>query len=436
MKRVLSLTDLFVIAAASIGPAFSLATVFGPMVAAGGSGTPIALAIVCAIMVCVAFSYRRMGARYPHAGSAYAWVREAFGRRTGAYAAWAMIVANIFAVVVTAVPAGTYTLSLLAPGLVDKPIADALVGCAWVVAGGVLLYFGIRPTARVTYALLIAELVILAIVAVAAFLHPIAANAVALAPAPRFLALIPAIVIGIWMIDGWEVSASTAEESEGQTQTPGIGGLIGLVIAAVILSLCMTAFVRVGSASDFASHVGDAMGFVGTVLGGNSWRLAVSITVLVSLAASLQTTLVYLTRSFYALGRDGILPKPLGRLDKRLQPAASIVVITVIGAASTVLSGASSTLQQFFQFVLGGTSFFLGLLFLMSAAAAVRLFKNDPSARIDGVFLPAVAVLALALVLAFSLIQGDAPTRLFILGSAAVGVPLAWWRGRASAAVV
>ena len=178
------------------------------------------------------------------------------------------------------------------------------------------------------------------------------------------------------------------------------------------------------------------MGFVGSVLGGNTWRLAVSITVLVSLAASLQTTLVYLTRSFYALGRDGVLPAALGRLDNRQQPAWGIGLITLLGIICTVLSGISPTLQETFRRILGGTSFFLGLLFLMSAAAAVRLFLRDRSALIDGVVLPGLAVVALAVILVFSLAQGDLWTRLFIVACALVGIPLAWWRGRASGAVV
>jgi hypothetical protein len=43
---------------------------------------------------------------------------------------------------------------------------------------------------------------------------------------------------------------------------------------------------------------------------------------------------------------------------------------------------------------------------------------------------------ALALILGFSLAQGDLKTRVFIIGVGLLGVPLAWWRGRASAPVV
>ena len=88
MRRVLGFGDLLLIAAAAIGPAFSLATAFGPMVAAGGSATPLALIVVTAIMVCVAIAYRRLGARFPNAGSALTVSLPAGGaRETGVWQA-------------------------------------------------------------------------------------------------------------------------------------------------------------------------------------------------------------------------------------------------------------------------------------------------------------------------------------------------------------
>jgi len=433
MRRVLGLVDLLVIAAASMGPAFSLATTFGPMVALGGSSTPFALLLVTMIMVCVAVGYQRLGERYPNAGSAYSWVRIAFGRGVGAYAAWVLIVANIFAVVATAVPAGTYSLALFAPALANSPIAGAAIGAGWVLAAGALLYAGLRPTAFVTNILLCAELVVLALLALAAFLHPIVASAAASAPPAAPFALIGAIVFGIWLTDGWEVSASTAEEARGAPAIPGVGGLVGLLVSAAILWLCMTAFLRVGPLAGFVAHEGDALAYVGGQLGGGAWRVAITLTVLISLAASLQTTLIYLTRSFFAMGRDGVLPSAFGRLDRRRQPAFAIVVMTIVGAASVLASGLSPTLQAAFTFILSGASIFLGILFLMSAAAAVRLFAADRSIRLTGVVLPALAVVALAIVLGVSVVQSDPATRLFMLGGVVCGIPVAWWRGRASA---
>ena len=247
MRRVLGLGDLLLLAAASIGPAFSLATTFGPMVAEGGSATPLALVLVTVIMVCVAIAYRRLGSRYPNAGSAYTWVHIAFGPRAGAYAAWVLIVANLFAIVATAVPAGAYTLALLAPALADRPGADGVVGACWVLGAGLLLYRGLRPTSRLANALAIAELAVLAVAAAFAAVHAPAVHAAAAAPPPGVGALIGAVAIGIWMTDGWEVSASTAEEAYHAETAPGAGGLAGLLLTAAVLWLCMSAFLRVGA---------------------------------------------------------------------------------------------------------------------------------------------------------------------------------------------
>jgi amino acid transporter len=430
VRCVLSLGDLLVIAAAAIGPAFVLATVFGPMVIVGGSATPLALVLVSIVMACIAVGYQRLGERYPNAGSSYSWVRTAFGPAAGAYAAWVLIVANIFAVVATAVPAGTYTLALLAPALAESPLAGAFVGTGWVAASGVLLYSGLRPTATVTNVLLIAELAILTLGAAVAFAHPVIARASGGVPFPGGAALIGAMVIGIWMIDGWEVSASTAEEAEAATRAPGLSGLMGLLLSASVLWLCMLAFMRVGTLDGFAAHEGDAMAYVGLQLGGEAWRVVIAATVLVSLAASLQTTLVYLTRSFFAMGRDGVLPLGLGRLDRRDQPTRAIVLMTGAGIAFTLASGLSPTIRAAFDFILNGTSVFLGLLFILSAAAGVRIFALAPQRRLTGVVLPAFGTAALASILVFSFFEDEWRTRAFIVAAAAAGVPLAVWRGR------
>ena len=64
------------------------------------------------------------------AGSSYTWIRAAFGPAAGAYGAWVLLVANMFAVLATALPAGTYTLDLVAPALAANALAVALVACA------------------------------------------------------------------------------------------------------------------------------------------------------------------------------------------------------------------------------------------------------------------------------------------------------------------
>jgi amino acid transporter len=255
-------------------------------------------------------------------------------------------------------------------------------------------------------------------------------DAVAFAPIPlAWDGLVGAVVLGIWMIDGWEVSASTAEEARGTASVPGSGGLAGLVLTSAVLLGAVVAFTRVGSAAGFAAHESDALAYVGDLLGG-SWRPVLTVTVLVSLAASLQTTLVYLSRSIYAMGRDGVLPRVLGRLDHRAEPAASIALIAILSLAFALAAGLSPTAKRAFDLALTGTAWFLGVLFVMSAAAAVRVFARDPAARWTGAVLPGTGAAVLGAVLLTALNADDPGTRGFIAASAIIGLPLALWRGR------
>jgi len=427
---VLGLRDLIVVAAASMGPAFSIATTMAAMVAAAGRWTWLALVVVAVLMAMIALGYKRLGERVRDAGSSYAWIRVAFGDEAGAYGAWVLVVASIFAVVVTALPAGTYTLDLVAPALSTNGLAVALVACGWILAAAWVLWSGLRPTAVLALVLLVAEVAILAAAAVAAASHP-RPDAVAFDPAPlAWGGFVSAVVFGVWMIDGWEVCASTAEEAEGARSVPGWGGLLGLALTSVILLGAIAAFSRIGSAAGFAAHDSDALAYAGGLLGG-WWRLPLTVTVLVSLAASLQTTLVYLTRSIYAMGRDGLLPRALGELDRRAQPVRSIALITLLSLAFTLPAAISPTAKGAFDFALKGTSWYVGLLFVMTAAAAVRVFAREPAARWTGVVLPGVAAAVLGAVLAIALEMDDPGTRGFIAASAIIGLPLALWRGRA-----
>lgn len=430
LRRVLALRDLIVVAAAAMGPAFSLSTTMAAMVAAAGPWTWLALSFIAVLMAMIAAGYKRLGERLRDAGSSYAWIRVAFGPEAGAYGGWVLLAGNIFAVLATALPAGAYTLDLVAPRLATNSVAVALAACTWIAGSALLLWYGLRPTARLALVLLATEVVVLAAAAFAAAGHP-RPDAVAFAPAPfAWGGVVAAIVFGIWMIDGWEVSASTAEEAEGAPSVPGSGGLAGLVLTSAVLLVAILAFTRIGSAAGFAAHSNDALAYVGDLLGGG-WGKILTVTVLVSLAASLQTTLVYLSRSIYAMGRDGLLPALLGKLDYRAQPAASTLLIAVLSLACTLVAALSPTAKAAFDLALTGTAWFLGLLFVMTAAAAVRIFAADPAARWSGVVLPGTAALVLGAILLIALEGDDPATRVFIAAAAIIGLPLALWRGRA-----
>jgi amino acid transporter len=427
LPRVLGLFDVSVLASAAMGPAYSLATTMGPMVAAAGSYATLALALLAAIMLCVASAFARLSRVAPDAGSSYSWSNAAFGPTVGAYAAWLLLLSNYFATMTTALPAATYTLELFSPALALSPLWDAIVGALWILASTMLLYFGLRPTALTTAAFLIAELVVVAASAVAALIvHPVPEHVVPVALPNPFLGIVTAMVLGIWMTDGWEVSAAASEEAAGPAETAGRGGIFGLLATTAILLIAMAAYLHAGTVAGFSAHQTDAMAYVADRLGGPVWRITIVATVLVSTAATLWTTVLYLSRSVYAMGRDGVLPHAAGRLDARGLPTNSLVLVFGCVTAFTLLTGFWPTAASVLDLVLNGTAVFLGALFCLSALAAIKLLAGKPGQpALQAIYVPAFGAFALAAIVAIDIAQSDATTRLVEVAGLALGVPFA-----------
>jgi amino acid transporter len=418
-----------------MGPAYSLASTMGPMVAVAGAATPLALLATSAIMLCIAVAFSSLSRVAPNAGSSYAWIRMAFGNRVGAYGAWLLLLSNFFATIAIATPAAIYTLDLFAPGLGRQPLWDAAVGILWILASAVLLYVGMRPTALVTAVALAAELGILAAAALVAVATPHHASA-PVAPvsgghlgALTLIGFMNAMILGIWMIDGWEVSASASEEVSGDSRTSGRGGIVGLVVTAVILTLCIMAYLRLGSISGFVANQADSMRYVADLLGGGVWRVAIVTTVLISTCSTLWTTLLYISRSVYGMGRDGLLPRALGRLDARCEPLWSLAVVALLLSVCELLTGFSRTVVDALSAVLSGSSIFLGALFVLTAAAAVRTFWSELRIRTAEVLVPLAGLVALALLILATVLLGGQSMRLYAIAGIALGIPFALWSG-------
>ena len=435
LPKVLRFFDVSVLASASMGPAYSLASTMGPVVAAAGAFAPAALGALSAVMLCIAVSFSMLSRVAPNAGSSYSWIRMEFGVWIGAYGAWLLILSNFFATMAIAVPAGSYTLELVAPQLAQEPHWVAGIGAVWIVASTILLYVGLRPTAMVTFVALAFEMLVLCAAAVASYVvHPAASLDVARSTPSHgmipltFAGFATAMTLGIWMSDGWEVSASTGEEIKDDSTASGRGGIVGLVITTVVLVFCMMAFLHLGSPKAFADNAADSLEFVSRLLGGGAWRPLIITAVMVSTITTLWTTILYLSRSLYAMGRDRVLPRALGTLDRRNEPLWALGVVAVLTAICNLVTGFSPSANDQLNTVVTASSVFLGLLFVLSALATVRRFFNDRQALVAGVIVPAVGALALLGILVATVHYEDAKTQWYAWGGVGLGILFALWR--------
>ncbi|MBV8204687.1 MAG: APC family permease [Candidatus Eremiobacteraeota bacterium] len=440
LSRVLGLSDLSILSSASMAPAYSIASTFGLMVAAAGSGAILSLIALSIPIVFIAIAFHRLCEDQSDAGSTYAWSRVAFGYKPGAFAAWIVVLSYFFAAVAAVVPAGIYTLELLSSfgvlpaALVNQAPAVAIAGGCWVLVASALLIGGMRPTARATGLFLLLEVAALMLFAViAAFHHPAPAVAASHSHlmtlgARGMSGFLAAMVLSIWVTDGWEVSSYASEENVGTSRQPGLGGLVGLLITVAIVVVCMAAYSRVSDLASISSHAADTLAFVAVQLGGG-WKTTVMvITVLVSTAATLWTTQLGISRGIFSMARDRVFPQALSAVHPSFgTPHLSILAVNVGVLAVTLLTGLMPSANEALLEVVNASSIFLGLTFILTGLACVVHFrrKGFPVTDLTRVVLPAIGTIAVTALLVFNFASQSRVDQWIALGGIAIGVVFA-----------
>ncbi len=422
-----------------MAPAYSIASTFGLMVAVAGSGAVLSLVVLTIPIVFIAIAFHRLCEDQADAGSTYAWSRVAFGYKPGAFAAWIVVLSYFFAAVAAVVPAGIYTIEILSsfgwmsPALVNQAPAVAIAGSCWVLVASALLIGGMRPTARATGLFLGLEVVALLLFAVIAFFH----HPVAVAAHPvQFLTLgaggfsgfLAAMVLSIWVTDGWEVSTYTSEENSGTSRQPGLGGLLGLLFTVAIVLVCMVAFSRVSDLAGISSHAADTLAFVASQLGGGWMKIVMVVTVLVSTAATLWTTQLGISRGIFSMARDSVFPRALSAVHPNYgTPHLSILAVNIGVMFVTLLMGFAPSAKVALQEVVNASSIFLGITFILTGLACIVHFrrKGFPVTDLTRVVLPAIGTLAVTALLVFNFAQQSAVDQWIAFGGIGLGVVFA-----------
>ncbi|MEK1943123.1 MAG: amino acid permease, partial [Pseudomonas sp.] len=95
LQRTLSLGSVVLFGIAYMTPIIVLGT-FGILSTTTGGAVPAAYVVAAIAMLFTAFSYARMAAAFPVAGSAYSYVRKAISPKLGFLAGWAVLLDYLF----------------------------------------------------------------------------------------------------------------------------------------------------------------------------------------------------------------------------------------------------------------------------------------------------------------------------------------------------
>ncbi|QCQ03617.1 amino acid permease [Ligilactobacillus animalis] len=328
------------------------------IVAAQHAGPAVVLSFLAAAVVAglVAFAYAEMSSALPFAGSAYSWINVVFGEGFGWIAGWALLAEYFIAVAFVASGLSANLQGLLEPLGFKLP---AQLSAAFGTNGGVVDILAILVVVLVAILLsrgtsgAAAVENLLVILKVAAILVFIAVGATAIKTA-NYHPFIPAhkvnadgtsfggwqgIYAGISSIFlsyiGFDSIAANAAEAKNPSKTMPRGILGSLLIAVVLfsgVSLVLVGMFHYSNYTGNAEPVGWALRHAG---------YPVVATVVQAIAViGMFTALIGMTlagsRLLYSFGRDGLLPKWLGELDKNNLPNHALILLSgvaiVLGA--------------------------------------------------------------------------------------------------------
>jgi len=338
-RGVLGAADSIVMAVAGSAPAYSITASTASLVVAVGFDGPGAL-LWCGIpMLGIALAFSYLGKADVNAGAAYSWVRRAMHPSLGFFAGWALVVSATLFMVAACLPAGGATLSLIDPNRNWSVAATTGVGAVWFLIMVGLVVAGMKVTAKAQWIMSGIEIAILLVVAVMALVHTSGRHGVPFSWSwfsPTQFHSVSGFAAGALVAAfyywGWDVTANLNEESR-QSKLSALGGIIGVVIVFLLFEI-FTIATNVTLPQKAVTNSTTVLSDLATAVGGSTTGKIMIVAVMLSTIATLETTLIQVSRSLFAMGRDNTLPKVLGRIHPtRRTPAVATLIVAGVSLA-------------------------------------------------------------------------------------------------------
>lgn len=388
-----------VIGISCVAPAYTLTAALGPTVAKVGYQTPAIILVGFLPMLLVAFGYRELNRAMPDSGTSFTWATRAFGPWVGWLAGWGLVASTVLVLSNTAGIAVDFFYLMLSQ-LLERPEIAKLTAnpavniptcMAFMAAATVISYRGMEATKAVQYVLVGFQALVLILFGAAALFD--VGHGHAFDPTPislewfnpfavkSFGAFAAGLSLSIFIFWGWDVTLTMNEETKGSHSTPGQAATATVITTVLLYLLASTAsisFAGLGVGQyglgnpDIQSNVFFAL--AAPVLG--PLAILISIAVLSSSAASLQSTMVSPSRTLLAMGHYGALPNAFATISPRFKtPSVAIL------AAALVSSVFYAVMRIVSQSVLWDTITALGIMicfyYSITAFAAVWYFRRQ-----------------------------------------------------------
>ena len=354
-------------------------------VAAGLAGPAVILsfAIAGAVCACAALCYAEMASLTPQAGSAYAYSYATLGEGIAWVIGWSLILEYTLVCSAVAVGWSGYASGLIRQagwGVPDMLLAGGIVVLPAIfialVVTGVLLA-GTRESARLNIILVCIKL--LALAAFVALTLPAfdAANFQPFAPFGyaahevdgRKVGVMGAAAIIFFAFYGFDAISTAAEETKDPKRDLTIGIIGSMAICTLIYMVVAAAALGAAPFGAFSKSP-EPLAFVLKQLGQPTAAALIAGAAVVAMPTVIMVFMYGQSRVFFAMARDGLLPRGLAAVDRRGVPA---VVTILTGVIAAIIAGAMP-LDKIAALANAGTL----AAFIATAAAVMVLRRRAP----------------------------------------------------------
>ncbi len=387
---------------ATIGPSFAILASFVFIVSFAGLVTPWAYLFGGILLGLQALSAAQLAKVFPSAGGWYTWIARAFHPRAGFFAG------VLFSIWLP--PVATLTMAFLAKTVLE-PSIKAEYGVdvpwwIWVVAGvALVIFFAYQGISISEKALIITGLIEIVIMVALAFTGlaspgPGGFSFGPLNPGNFGLAgnLFLGVVFSIFAFSGWESTGPLAEESKNPKRNVPIG-LVGSVVILTIYFVFVTWGYLVGIGVSKVGSIPTASAFPVATLAQRVWGGAWVLLLFALLNSALALAIACFnggTRTWYAMGRSGVLPKMVGKVNPtRKTPVNAIslqVGVQVLAFACVLIWGAEDVFFSWANAITIG----LVLMYVLCNIGVVRYYLTEGRGQFNPLLHIVVPVLASA----------------------------------------
>lgn len=325
------------------------------------TSTWLAFLVAGIVSMLVGLNYAELSSLIPKAGSAYAYVKEAFRKERLAFlAGWLIIFETIIAAAAVA-----YIFGIYLNGLVSfSPIFYAVV---LILVMMFVNFVGVKESSRINW--------IGALVEIGGLLLFIALGLFHSAPEITFMAeptgFINAIILVFFAYLGFEVMATSAEEVKNPRRTLPLGIILAILICSFVYIMVAVVYGSVLTSGEVVFVKEHGLGPLTYALG-KFVPYAGTLLAVIALFSTMNTVLLMLmagSRMIYGMSSGGSLPSVLSRVHRKTGTPHYAIFVSGVFALMAVCIG---TLES----VANSTTMAALIVFLLDSCALLVLRKR------------------------------------------------------------